>query len=146
VLAAAQMLPIALRFLFAVYALADGVLALVSAFRAPARARGWLTVNGALNLTAGLVAWLWLPLGAASLRQMVGVWALVDGGLRAASGAAVGRWWVAAQVGAAAAFALVVFSGSVEYARWVLATGAYAVLLAVLAGLGVVRAVRPAPR
>ena len=57
------MLPFAMRFLFAAYALADGIAALVGARAAVERGRLWLGLQGAVAIAAALVAWAGVPLG-----------------------------------------------------------------------------------
>ncbi len=71
---------VALVFMWGIYALADGIISLVLAFRPEgAPARGWLIVNAILGVIAGL--WVLLnPIpGAIALAWVLGFWMLIRG-------------------------------------------------------------------
>jgi uncharacterized membrane protein HdeD (DUF308 family) len=70
-----------LVFLFGAYALADGVLALVNAYRAP---RGYprfgrLILHGLISLAAGILAFVWPGITALALLVLIAAWAIVTG-------------------------------------------------------------------
>lgn len=127
------MLPFAMRFLFAVYALADGIAALVGVRAAADRGRLWLGLQGAVAIVAALVAWVAVPLGEEPLRQVLASWAFADGLLRAATHAAGSRLLAVLQGVGSVAFGLFLLSGPGSHrAGWIVATGAYGVCLGVM--------------
>jgi uncharacterized membrane protein HdeD (DUF308 family) len=133
VLAWPFMLPFAMRFLFAVYALADGVAALVGTRAAAGRGQLWLGLQGAVSIVAALVAWVGVPLGEEPLRQVLASWAFADGLLRAAAHVPGSRPLALLQAVGSVAFGLFLLSGpGTHRAGWVLATGADGVSLGVI--------------
>jgi uncharacterized membrane protein HdeD (DUF308 family) len=145
VLAWPFMLPFAMRFLFAAYALADGIAALVGARAAVGRGRLWLGLQAAVAIAAALVAWIGVPLGEEPIRRVLAGWAFTDGLLRAAMHAAGSMPLALLQGVASVAFALFLLSGPGSHRTgWVLATGAYGVCLGVLTAAAGYLA-RPAP-
>lgn len=71
----------ALVIVWGAYALADGVLALVTAFR---RGRaggswGWLVFHGLVGIAAGVVTFLWPGITAVTLLMVIGLWAVITG-------------------------------------------------------------------
>jgi uncharacterized membrane protein HdeD (DUF308 family) len=127
------MLPFAMRFLFAVYALADGVAALVGVRAAAERGRLWLGLQGGVAIAAALVAWVGVPLGEEPLRRVLAGWAFADGLLRAAAHAASSRTLGLLQAVASVGFGLFLLSGPGSHrSGWILATGAYGVCLGVI--------------
>jgi uncharacterized membrane protein HdeD (DUF308 family) len=139
------MLPFAMRALFAVYALADGVAALVGTRAAAERGRLWIGLQGAVAIVAALVAWVGIPLGEEPLRRVLAGWAFADGVLRAAAHAAGSRPLAVLQAAGSVAFGLFLLSGpGTHRAGWVLATGAYGVCLGVLTAAAAYLA-RPRP-
>ena len=64
--------------LFAAYAIIDGILAIISAFR---DSRNWLAlvIEGVLGLAAGIVAILWPGITALALLYLIAAWAVVTG-------------------------------------------------------------------
>lgn len=70
----------ALVFLFAAYALVDGVLVLAAAIRGrrPVR-RGWMVVQGVLGIVAALVTVLWPGITAIALLALIAAWAILTG-------------------------------------------------------------------
>lgn len=70
-----------LVMVFAIYMLADGILAIVSAVRA-AKAHerwGWLILEGLLNIAAGLFALLVPGLAALTIVILIAAWAVITG-------------------------------------------------------------------
>jgi uncharacterized membrane protein HdeD (DUF308 family) len=77
-----QITLLALVIVFGAYAVVDGVLALGSAItggRTIVGSRGWLAVEGALGIIAGVVAFVWPGITALVLLWLIGFWALVTG-------------------------------------------------------------------
>jgi uncharacterized membrane protein HdeD (DUF308 family) len=141
------MLQFAMRFLFAAFALADGITALVGARAAGERGRLWLGLQGAVAIAAALFAWVGAPLGEEPLRRVLAGWAFADGLLRAAAHAAAGsRPLALLQAVVSIAFAVFLLSGPGSHRTgWILATGAYGVCLGVLtAAAGYLARPRPA--
>lgn len=70
-----------LVFLFGAYALADGVLALVNAYRAPKGYPrfGRLILHGLFSLAAGILAFVWPGITALALLLLIAAWAIVTG-------------------------------------------------------------------
>ena len=99
-LAAPGAVLLSLAVFFGVYVLIDGLIGVVSSFRAVAAHRHWgaLLAEAALNIVMGLIA-LVLP-GAAVLAfiLLMAAWALISGGLMLAAAiklhASHGRWWL----------------------------------------------------
>ncbi len=102
---AALLLPFAtfasLVLLWAAYMLVNGVFAIVSAVRAATRHErwGWLTLEGIVDIIAGVVALLLPGLTALVLVTLLGIWAVISGvcmivaGFRLQTGH--GRWLLA---------------------------------------------------
>lgn len=67
--------------LFGVYALLDGIFAIVAAFRAARRDLRWgpLAFEGVLGILAGLAAFVWPSLTALALLYLIAAWAIVTG-------------------------------------------------------------------
>jgi uncharacterized membrane protein HdeD (DUF308 family) len=67
--------------LFAIYLLADGIFAIVSAVRAGRRDERWgyLTLEGIIDIIAGIVALAWPGLTVFVFVGLVAAWALVSG-------------------------------------------------------------------
>ncbi|WP_119270595.1 HdeD family acid-resistance protein [Taklimakanibacter deserti] len=79
-----------LAILFGIYALVDGTIALVSAYRAPSiGANLWLALIGVCGILAGLFALLWPGLSAQTLLYCIAVWAVVLGLCEIAGGIAL---------------------------------------------------------
>lgn len=70
-----------LVYLFGFYALADGILALINAFRAPKGYPrfGSLIFHGLVSIAAGVLAFVWPGITALSLLILIGAWAIVTG-------------------------------------------------------------------
>ncbi|REE99154.1 HdeD family acid-resistance protein [Thermomonospora umbrina] len=92
----------ALVLLFGIYALADGVLALVAAFRgASGSSRGWLVVAGVAGIVAGVVAFAWPGVTALALLMLIAAWAVVTGVFEIVAALSLrreieGEWWYVA--------------------------------------------------
>ncbi|SRR5258708_4537989 len=71
---------VTLVILFGAYAIADGVFALVTAFRGGSGvSRGWLILIGLLSLAAGITTYFYPGLTAFTLLTFIGVWSIVRG-------------------------------------------------------------------
>jgi hypothetical protein len=127
------MLPFAMRLLFAAFALADGITALVAVRAAAGRGRRWLALQGGVAIAAALVAWVGVPLGEEPLRRVLAGWAFADGLLRAGGHAAGSRPIALLQAVVSVAFGVFLLSGPGSHRTgWILATGAYGVCLGVM--------------
>jgi uncharacterized membrane protein HdeD (DUF308 family) len=73
----------AIVILFGVYAILDGVLALIAAIRGLRRRERWgiMLVEGLVGIGAGVIALGWPGIGALALVYLVASWALVTGAL-----------------------------------------------------------------
>src|SRR5689334_9357514 len=91
---------LSLVLLFAFYAFADGIFAIVSAVRAGRAHERWglLVLEGVVNLLAALTALMWPGLTVLVFVTLLGLWALVSGGFLLAASFKVehdhGRWWM----------------------------------------------------
>jgi uncharacterized membrane protein HdeD (DUF308 family) len=77
-----QITLLALVLVFGVYAIVDGVAALVAAARGRQLAggsRGWLVLEGLLGIAAGIVALLWPGITALALLWVIAAWAVPTG-------------------------------------------------------------------
>ena len=70
-----------LVLLFGAYALVDGVLTLVAAFRGGVQHRIVMVVEGVVSVLAGLAAFVWPGLTALVLLYIIAFWAIVTGEL-----------------------------------------------------------------
>ncbi|MBV9172982.1 MAG: HdeD family acid-resistance protein [Chloroflexi bacterium] len=68
-----------LVILFGAYALVDGVLALIAAFRGETQHRIALAVEGLVSVLAGLAAFVWPGLTALVLLYIIAFWAIITG-------------------------------------------------------------------
>jgi uncharacterized membrane protein HdeD (DUF308 family) len=73
----------AIVLVFGVYAIADGVFAIVAAVRGIRRHERWgaMLIQGIAGIVAGAIAILWPAIGALALTYLVAAWALVTGTL-----------------------------------------------------------------
>ena len=133
-----------LVLMFGGYALADGILAIVSAMRGGGDDRWWvLLLQGLAGLGAGVVTVLWPGITALALLYVIAAWALVTGGFELAAAIRLRRVihheWLLALSGIASIVLGVVLmlapgDGALALVLWI---GAYALvsgtLLTVLA-------------
>lgn len=72
---------LSLVLVYGIYAIADGIFALLAAWRGEggAQSRWWLIIVGLLGLAAGLLTFIWPPITAIALILFIGVWSLVHG-------------------------------------------------------------------
>ena len=75
---------VALTYLFGIYAIVDGLLAIWAAFDAPgdAGARWWLGLSGVVSMLAGIVAFAYTGMTALVLLMFIAVWAIIIGVLQ----------------------------------------------------------------
>lgn len=106
---------IALIYLFAAYALIDGVTAIISIFSPAGRSR-WLglLLEGILGIGAAIVAIAWPGLTALSLVWVIGAWAVVSGVFRIISAVQLRReieneWWMGLGGAASIIFGIILF-------------------------------------
>jgi uncharacterized membrane protein HdeD (DUF308 family) len=91
----------ALVLLFGVYALVDGVLAIVTAVRRRGADRWWLLLlEGLVGIAAGVLTFLWPAITAIALLYVIAAWALVTGAFEIAAAirlrkAITGEWLLA---------------------------------------------------
>jgi uncharacterized membrane protein HdeD (DUF308 family) len=73
------------------FALVEGVMTLVGAFRSPLlrRQRGWLVFEGILGIALGVVIFVWPDLSALGLLYAIGAWAIAVGALQAVAALAL---------------------------------------------------------
>lgn len=72
---------VAFVLFYGIFALIDGVFAVVSAVLGKERAgpRWWLALVGVLGIVAGIVTYFWPGITALALMTVIGVWALIYG-------------------------------------------------------------------
>ena len=70
---------VSLVFVFAAYAIVDGVLALVLASKGVVQPRGWIVVRGLVSIAAGLIAFFVPGITAFALLVVIAAWAIVAG-------------------------------------------------------------------
>ena len=89
---------LALTLLFAIYMLADGILAIVAAIWAARHHErwGWLVLEGVADLIAGAIALVWPIVTVLVFIYLMAFWAIVSGGLLIAAAFRLhplhGRW------------------------------------------------------
>ena len=74
---------LSLVFVFAAYAVVDGVFAITSAVRSARRHERWglLVLEGLVDIVAGVIAFLWPGLTVLTFVLLIAAWALLTGGL-----------------------------------------------------------------
>ena len=120
------------------YALVDGILTLVAAFRTGQDHRWLLMIEGVVGIAAGIVTFVWPGLTALVLVYIIAVWALITGVLEVIAAIRLRRviqneWWfvLSGILSLIFGIALVVSPGSGALALiWLI--GAYAVVFGVL--------------
>ena len=91
---------LSLAYVFAGYAVADGIFAIVAAVRAAGDRRpwGWFVFEGIAGFVAGGAVALWPGISVEIFVFLVACWAIVTGILMTASAFSIradGRWWLA---------------------------------------------------
>lgn len=92
---------LSLVLVFAAYAFVDGVFAIIAAARAAGAHGRWglLVLEGVVNILFAIVAVAWPAFTVLTFVLLVGVWALLTGGMMLGAafrlGADHGRWWLA---------------------------------------------------
>lgn len=129
---------LSLVLIFAAYAIADGILAIVSAVRAAKQHERWvlLIFEGLVDIAAGIAAAALPQITVVVFVALIAAWALVTGGLMLAAAVRVdadhGRWWlVLASVASFVYGALLVIApmiGALVLTWWI---GAYAIVFGV---------------
>jgi uncharacterized membrane protein HdeD (DUF308 family) len=130
----------ALVLVFGAYALADGVLALISAFRRRGRdaPRWFLVLEGLTGIAAGALTLIWPAISALALLYLIAAWALVSGVLEVVAAIRLrkvirGEWMLALAGIASIAFgvllALFPGPGALALVLWI---GAFALVFGVL--------------
>ena len=129
---------LSLVLVFAAYAIADGVFAIVAAVRAAKSGERWtmLALEGAVGVFVGLAAAAWPSLTVVLFVAMIAAWALITGGFMLAASFRVdadhGRVWLAL-----AAIASIVYGGLLVIAPMIGALvltwwiGAYALIFGI---------------
>lgn len=126
---------ISLVFVFGVFALVDGVLALSFGARSARDARAWVIGRGLISIVAGVVAIAWPGMSAIALLFVIGAWAIVAGVLEIASAIRLRRvirheWLLAFEGILEIAFGIALMisplAGAIVIGLWV---GAYALVL-----------------
>lgn len=126
---------LALILLFSAYMLVDGVLAIASGIRAARNGERWglLILEGAVDIAAGVVAFLWPAITAVAFVILIAVWAIISGALMLTAAFTLkldhGRWWLALGGIASIIFGIVLLVapvvGAVVLTWWL---GAYAIV------------------
>lgn len=81
---------LSLVFLYGVYAIGDGIAALVAAFTsATGSQRVWYILGGIASIAAGVIAFAWPALTGVTLVILIGAWSIVRGGTEIAAGIAL---------------------------------------------------------
>lgn len=122
-----------LILLFAAYAIADGVVAIVSAVRAARRHErwGWFLFEGVIGIAAGIAAFVLPGFAALSFVLLVSAWAVITGASMLVAAFRLrpdhGRWWMALAGLVSILFGVLLFLqpavGAVVLTIWI---GAYA--------------------
>lgn len=124
---------LSLALIFALYMLVDGILGIVAAIRAAQKHERWVffVLEGIVDIAAGLAALVWPAAAVVAFVLLMGVWALLTGGLMFAAALKLekdhGRIWLV--LGAFASIMLGVMLivapmiGALVFTWWV---GAYA--------------------
>lgn len=129
---------LSLVLIFAAYALADGIFAIVAAIRAAKSHERWglLVLEGVVDILAGIAAIAWPGITVVLFVTLIGFWALFTGGLLLASALKVdarhGRGWMilsaVASILLGASLLIAPLTGAVVLTWWV---GAYAIIFGV---------------
>ena len=145
---------LSLVYVFAAYAVADGIFAVVSALRAARHHGHWalLVLEGAAGIVAGVIVWFWPGISVTGFLLLVGVWAAVSGALMYRGAFALhidhGRWWLVLGGVASMVFGGILFVSAVAgKAVQASSIGVYALIFGVaLVVLGAILRSRAAKR
>jgi uncharacterized membrane protein HdeD (DUF308 family) len=92
---------VALTYLFGIYAIVDGVVAIWAAFNAQGDAapRWWLGLSGVVSIIAGIVAFAYTGITALVLLVFIAVWAIIIGVLQLYAASQLWKvvdndWWL----------------------------------------------------
>jgi uncharacterized membrane protein HdeD (DUF308 family) len=129
---------LSLLLVFAAYLLVDGIFAIIAAVRAMRQGERWglLIFEGILNIAAAAIAVVWPGLTAITFVLLIGIWALISGGVLVYSAFALklehGRWWLALGGVASILFGIALLVaplvGAVVLTWWI---GAYALVFGI---------------
>jgi uncharacterized membrane protein HdeD (DUF308 family) len=130
----------ALVIVWGAYALADGVLALVAAWRVRDQGRPFwsLLIVGLLGIAAGVVTFIWPAMTALTLLMIIAAWAVVMGIFQIVAAVRLrqvieGEWWLGLSGLLSVIFGIAMFAKPEAGALaliWVI--GAYAILFGIL--------------
>jgi uncharacterized membrane protein HdeD (DUF308 family) len=128
-----------LMLVYGVFAMADGILALITLFDpAPARRRWSVALNGVLNLLVGVLALVQPELIGLTWLSIIAFWAIVTGGLTLVAAIELrkemhGEWLLGLSGGASLLFGvgLLFFPVAAALALWSI-VAAYAIIIGVL--------------
>ena len=126
---------LSLVFVFAAYAVTDGVFAIASAVRAAKTGERWslLVLEGVVDILAAALAVMLPGLTVVVFVTLVAIWALITGGFMVAASSKLdaehGRWWLAlggvVSLGYGVALVIAPMIGALVLTWWI---GAYAIL------------------
>lgn len=129
---------LSLVFVFGIYALVDGVLALSMAIRGTGESQGAIVARGLVSILAGVLALAWPGITALALLFVIAAWAVVGGILEIVMAVRhrkqlTREWLLVVEGTLSIAFGVVLFfaplAGAIVLGLWV---GAYALVLGVL--------------
>jgi uncharacterized membrane protein HdeD (DUF308 family) len=127
---------VALAILFGAYALVNGVIEIVAAFRRPqdAARRTAQTIAGVLGVLAGIVALVWPGITALVLVVLFGAWAVVTGAMEIWAATRIPGQWLTLVMGALTMIVgvLVLMRPVVGAVALALTIGVYAIAAGVL--------------
>jgi uncharacterized membrane protein HdeD (DUF308 family) len=126
---------VSLVFVFAAYAIVDGVLALMLASKDLVQPRGWIVVRGLVSIAAGLIAFLMPGITAFALLVVIAAWSIVAGISEIVMAVKLRKmikyeWLLGLEGGLAIAFGVLLLlsplAGAIVIGLWI---GAYALVL-----------------
>lgn len=129
---------LSLVLVFAAYAIADGVIAIVAAVRAGKEGQQWsfLAFEGVFSILVGAAAAAWPAVTVAVFVALVAAWALITGALMLAAAFDIdadhGRWWLVLAAVASLVYGVLLVTapmiGALVLTWWI---GAYALVFGV---------------